>query len=219
MTMRAAPCEPDLRYELEANTMGFRVVCGVDEAGRGPLAGPVVAASVILPPGKTIPGVRDSKTLTEARRAELYRKITGAARDYGIGAADVDEIERLNILRATLLAMKRAVENLRRLRPDIIIVDGGNTIPVDIPQWTVRRGDAVCHCVAAASIIAKHTRDALMREYHRKFPEYGFDRHKGYGTRRHRDMITAFGPCPIHRKTFAPVQQCLLEMRDGAEES
>ncbi len=185
---------------------GFRRVCGVDEVGRGPLAGPVVAAAVILGEGADVPGLDDSKRLPPRRRAELVPRILEAARAVGIGEASPAEIDRLNIHRATLLAMVRAVQALP-LRPDFLFVDGRHTLPLDLPQEALVQGDRRCLAVAAASVLAKEHRDALMRDLARKYPGYGFDRHKGYPTAAHREALRRLGPCPIHRTTFRWVAQ------------
>lgn len=186
-------------------------VGGVDEAGRGPLAGPVVAAAVVLAPAQRIDGVRDSKRLAEARREALFDVIRGAAIDWAIGVAEVEEIDRLNILHASLLAMRRAVEGLRSAPPRLRV--DGNRAP-ELPGYagaieTVVGGDGLCPAIGAASILAKVSRDRAMRRLDRRYPQYGFARHKGYPTRQHRLALERFGPCPAHRRSFAPVRRCL----------
>ncbi|MEW6201224.1 MAG: ribonuclease HII [bacterium] len=199
-------CKPDQSFETAAYLMGFRAVCGVDESGRGPLAGPVVAAAVVFPTGCVVKGVNDSKKLTPSNREIFKERIIAKCLDYGIGVVDVDDIEQLNILGASLEAMRRAVCSLKHIQPDLLLIDGIHRIHMKIPQSAIRRGDAVCHSIAAASILAKCHRDDLMREYHTSYPEYGFNRHKGYCTRRHLEMIRRCGILPIHRKSFAPVR-------------
>ena len=190
--------------EEEAKQAGFDLVAGVDEAGRGPLAGPVVAAAVILPAGFDIAGVRDSKTLSPEARERLFDRITEGAAAVGVGLCDHAEIDRMNILRASLLSMSRAVDALC-VRPGFLIVDGKFKAPLDIPQRAVIRGDALCVSVAAASIVAKVTRDRMMEDFDRRYPGYGFCRHKGYGTAEHLAALSARGPCPIHRLSFKRV--------------
>lgn len=190
-----------LYYEKEAAARGFRAVCGIDEAGRGPLAGPVYAAAVILPPDCVIEGLNDSKKLTEARREQLFDVILEKAVACGIGCADEKEIDTLNILQATYLAMRRAVEALP-VPCDYAMVDGNRMPPLDVPGETIVKGDAKSASIAAASVLAKVSRDRVMRQYHEQYPAYGFDGHKGYGTRAHYAALEAYGPCPIHRMTF-----------------
>jgi ribonuclease HII len=192
---------PTLQYESELNARGVRFVAGVDEAGRGPLAGPVVAAAVILPEGLSIPGVDDSKKLTAARRDALYEVILASAMAVGTGIVGHEEIDRINILQATFRAMHQALAALS-ITPGHILVDGNRFAGTGIPFTTIVDGDALSHSIAAASIIAKVTRDRLLCDYDRLYPAYGFARHKGYGTAQHRAAITALGPCPIHRRTF-----------------
>jgi len=177
-------------------------VAGVDEAGRGPLAGPVFAAAVILPPGYELNGLRDSKTMSAAARLRLRDAIVQDAAAYGIGWADVAEIEELNILHASLLAMRRAVLNLP-VTPDTLIIDGNMLIPgLQIPQIAVVKGDSVCRSIAAAGILAKVSRDEFMAKLHEQYPVYGFDRHAGYGTPEHIEILKKHGPCPAHRREF-----------------
>ncbi|GAB4262776.1 ribonuclease HII [Deferrisoma sp.] len=183
-------------------------VCGVDEVGRGPLAGPVVAAAVILPPGAELPGLDDSKRLAPGVRAALVPRIREVALAVGIGECSPEEIDRWNIHRATLRAMCRAVQDLG-MTPDHLLVDGIHRLPLSLPQETLVKGDARSWAVAAASVIAKEHRDALMVEYGRRYPGYGFEDHKGYPTRAHREALERLGPCPIHRRTFRGVKELL----------
>ncbi len=180
---------------------GFDCICGIDEAGRGPLAGPVCAAAVILPRGLEIPGLNDSKKLTDKRRRALYDIIVTEAEAYGVAFASEQEIDTVNILQATFLAMERAVEAMV-VRPDLALVDGNRKPPLCLPVKTVVKGDSLSANIAAASILAKVTRDRLMEQLDETYPQYGFAIHKGYGTRRHYEALTQFGPCPIHRRSF-----------------
>lgn len=195
-------------FENQARQSGYSRIAGLDEAGRGPLAGPVVAAAVVVPPSFAVAGVNDSKKLSDKKRSTLYDEIFEHADGVGVGVADEDEIDRLNILRASLLAMARAVSNLP-LAPDHLLIDGTFRIDSELPQNAIPKGDARSISIAAASIIAKVTRDRLMMQYHREFPAYGFDRHKGYPTRAHREAIEIHGCCAIHRKTFKGVKEHL----------
>lgn len=189
------------KYEHICNDEGFELICGVDEAGRGPLAGPVCAAAVILPVDLEIEGLNDSKKLTEKRREALYDIITEKAIAYGIGFATEQEIDEINILQATFLAMQRAVEQLS-VTPDMVLVDGNREPALQIPVKTIIKGDSLSANIAAASILAKVTRDRLMVEQDALYPQYKFAVHKGYGTRAHYAAITEHGMCPIHRRTF-----------------
>ncbi|MGD0275576.1 MAG: ribonuclease HII [Syntrophales bacterium] len=189
------------RFEKEAYQKGCRIIAGVDEAGRGPLAGPVVAAAVILPPGYENNNVKDSKRVPENHREKLYEILQEDALSFAIGVVEACVIDEINILQATLLAMKEAVENLQ-LVPDIIFVDGNKRIPVGHTQRTIVNGDNLSISIAAASIIAKVSRDRIMEMYHRQFPQYNFARNKGYGTSEHREAIHRYGVCKIHRKSF-----------------
>ena len=180
---------------------GCRYVCGVDEAGRGPLAGPVCAAAVILPAGIEIPGLDDSKKLSDKRRRELFPVIKEAALAYGIAFADEKEIDSINILQATFLAMERAISNLG-IKPDIALIDGNREKDFGIAVETVVHGDSLSASIAAASILAKVTRDDYMLEMAESYPGYGFEIHKGYGTKAHYAALLEKGPCPIHRMTF-----------------
>ncbi len=186
----------------------IRCTAGVDEAGRGPLAGPVVAAAVVIPPHLRIKGLRDSKLLTAKQREQLYEVITSEAISYGVGIVGPREIEKYNILQATLMAMQEAVLNLK-LEPDLLLVDGAHTIPLPIPQRTIIKGDSRCLAIAAASIVAKVTRDRLMVEYHHHYPQYNFARHKGYPTKEHKEAIRRYGCCEIHRRTYKGVKEYL----------
>ncbi len=190
-----------LLYEKEAKNKGFVNICGVDEAGRGPLAGPVCAAAVILHDNQIIEGVNDSKKLTEKKREVLFEVIKNEALDYSIAFSTVEEIEEINILNATMLAMKRAVDGLNT-KVDYALIDGNRFPPIDIQGEYVIKGDAKSMSIAAASILAKVSRDRLCYEYAEKYPEYGFDKHKGYGTKAHAEAILKYGPCEIHRLSF-----------------
>lgn len=187
--------------ENELIDQGYKSICGVDEAGRGPLAGPVCAAAVILKPNDIIEGVNDSKKLTEKKREMLYDIIKERAVSYSIAFATVEEIEELNILNATMLAMKRAVEGLS-VPADYAIIDGNKTPKLQIPCNYVIKGDAKSMSIAASSILAKVTRDRLLLEYAEQYPEYQFEKHKGYGTKAHREALLEYGPCPVHRLSF-----------------
>ncbi|MBQ3638109.1 MAG: ribonuclease HII [Clostridia bacterium] len=181
----------------------YGVVCGTDEAGRGPLAGPVVAAAVVLPEGLTIPGLDDSKKLTEKKREALYDVILREAAAYGIAESSPEEIDRINILAASLLAMRRAVEQVRRtIEPGIVLVDGNRPTEFGIPCRTVVKGDGISQSIAAASVLAKVTRDRLMTELDLRYPAYGFAEHKGYPTKEHKLAVYEFGPSPVHRRSF-----------------
>lgn len=188
--------------EAEARKKGFRLIAGVDEAGRGPLAGPVVAAACSIPEGIYFPGINDSKLLLAAHRETLYHQITShPAVHFGIGIVDHVAIDRINILQATFQAMREAVSQMRET-PDCLLVDGPHTFTNEIPSQAVIKGDRRCQMIAAASIIAKHQRDQIMIAYDAEYPQYGFAAHKGYGTERHRVALAKYGPSPIHRLTF-----------------
>lgn len=190
-----------LLYENEAYEKGYQYVCGVDEAGRGPLAGPVCAAAVILPKGLIIEGVNDSKKLSEKKREVLFDVICNSALAYSIAFAEVDEIEEVNILRATMNTMRRAVEGLN-IKADFAYIDG-NTMPLlEIDGECIVKGDAKSMSVACASILAKVSRDRLMLKYAEEYPQYSFEKHKGYGTKAHIEALKEYGPCPIHRMSF-----------------
>lgn len=195
-------------------------VAGVDEAGRGPLAGPVVAAAVILGDGATIQGLADSKQLTAARRDYLYGQITEQSRAWAVGMASVAEIDQLNILQATLLAMRRAIEQLA-ITPDLVRVDGPWVPVTQCKVEAIIGGDRLVPAISAASIVAKVTRDRIMLTYAERYPAYGFEQHKGYGTRQHLQALQRWGATPIHRRSFAPVRRVLTQTADlsGASES
>lgn len=190
-----------LEFEKEALAKGYKSVCGVDEAGRGPLAGPVCAAAVILPEGVIIDGVNDSKKLSEKKRESLFDVIKEQAMSYSIAYATVDEIEEFNILNATMLAMRRAIDGLD-IKADYAMIDGNKIPPIDIDAECIVKGDAKSMSIACASILAKVSRDRLLYKYAEEYPMYGFDKHKGYGTKVHREAILKYGPCPYHRKSF-----------------
>jgi len=197
-----------MRHERELRLAGFRRIAGIDEVGRGCLAGPVVAAAVILPERHRIKGLRDSKVLTRLRREALYEQILDRAEAVGLGVMEVEVIDRINILQATKLAMGEAVA---RLSPaaDHLVIDALSLPYVDLPQRPIIDGDAISASIAAASIVAKVTRDRICTEYDRRYPAYGFAVNKGYGTRRHYDALTAEGPCAWHRRSFAPIRMLL----------
>jgi ribonuclease HII len=193
---------------LRESGLAAGLLAGVDEAGRGPLAGPVVAAAVMLDDRAPIRGLADSKVLTRRARERLSEEILAKALCCRIALASVDEIDRLNILQATLLAMQRAVEGLR-LRPHLVVVDGNRPPLLPMPVRTIVQGDAKVACISAASILAKVHRDRLCAELHVEHPEYGFDGHKGYATKQHLEALRTYGPCPQHRRSFAPVRDAL----------
>ncbi len=190
-----------LYYEITAYENGYNLVCGVDEAGRGPLAGPVCAAAVVLPKGLILEGVNDSKKLTEKKREALFDVITEQALDWSVAFATVEEIEEINILNAAMLAMKRAVEGLKN-PVDFAIIDGNRKPPLEIDCEAVVKGDAKSMSVAAASILAKVSRDRILRQYAVDYPQYGFEKHKGYGTKVHVEALKKYGPCEVHRPSF-----------------
>lgn len=192
---------PDYEYEARAAENGYTAVCGVDEAGRGPLAGPVCAAAVILPQGLVIEGLNDSKKLSEKKREMLYDKVTENALAWSVAFASEAEIDEINILQATFLAMKRAVEGLP-IKADYALIDGNRMPPLDINGETVIKGDSLSMSIAAASIIAKVTRDRLMLEIDKEYPQYLFSQHKGYGTALHYEMLEKHGISPVHRRSF-----------------
>lgn len=191
----------DYSIENEYREKGFNIICGVDEAGRGPLAGPVYAAAVILPSDCVIEGLNDSKKLTEKKREALFDEIKYKALAYGIASADEKEIDEINILNATFLAMKRAINSLS-VKPDLALIDGNQKPHTDIEEVTVIKGDAKSMSIAAASVLAKVSRDRFMLEMAEKYPQYEFARHKGYGTKLHYEKIAQYGVCDIHRRTF-----------------
>jgi len=197
-----------LKFEKLLYAAGYRFVAGVDEAGRGPLAGPVVAAACILPPKFDLPGLKDSKKLTEKKREFLSQMIQQQALAYSFGMASVAEIDLLNILQATKLAMKRAIEKLP-LTPDYILVDGRDNLDIQLPHKPIIDGDSLSASIAAASILAKVARDKIMCDLHQLYPQYSFDLHKGYCTKLHLTEIEKYGPCPVHRKSFAPIKDMI----------
>jgi len=205
--------EDKLKYERRALQQGFQAIVGIDEAGRGPLAGPVVAAACHISPGVRIEGIEDSKKLTPAKRVRVYRDLIEHSEVlFGIGIVDAEVIDQINILQATIMAMLTSIENIP-IEPDYLLVDG-MTLPVSIPCEKIIKGDSLSLSIGAASIIAKVTRDALMHEYDERFPEYGFGKHKGYGTKMHMDALKEFGPCPrVHRESFEPVRRALHALK------
>jgi ribonuclease HII len=198
--------EPIDLFETEARSRGYRAVAGLDEAGRGPLAGPVVAAVVILPRKCRLDGVNDSKIVPEPERERLYTEILRKAFGVGLGLATAAEIDALNILQATRLAMSRALDSLK-VPPDFLLLDAVSLPFVRLPQRPIIKGDSLSVSIAAASILAKVSRDRLMRDYHRRFPDYNFQAHKGYGTPEHLKLLAEHGPCELHRRSFRPVVQ------------
>ena len=197
-------------FEKQALQTGYRSVAGIDEAGRGPLAGPVVSAAVILSLDFAVPGINDSKKLTPRKRDLFFDIIMEQALAVSTGIATVEEIDTINILQASLLSMVRAA-NALSLEPDFLLIDGKFTIDSPVPQQAIIKGDARSISIAAASIIAKVTRDRIMKTLHDQYPQYGFDRHKGYPTALHKTAVMNFGPCPVHRKTFKGVKEFFPE--------
>jgi ribonuclease HII len=201
------------RFEHKAITQGYKIIAGVDEAGRGPLAGPVVSAAVILPHDFSCVGINDSKRLSEKKRNALFPIIKEQAIAVSTGISSHQEIDQINILQASLLSMKRAVENLSKppefLHPDFLLIDGKFTIDMNIDQAALIKGDSRSISIAAASIIAKVTRDAMMKALHKIYPQYNFIQHKGYPTKAHKQAILKYGPCPVHRQTFKGVKGIL----------
>ncbi len=195
-----------LFFEAMARRQGYQAVAGIDEAGRGPLAGPVVAAAVILPEHFDLPGLNDSKQLSEKKRNELYPLIHEQAIAVGIGVSRADEVDQINILQATLKGMARAVARLS-VSPDYLLIDGITPLPTLVEQKTLKKGDSRSLSIAAASVVAKVVRDRIMVAYDRLFPEYGFAGHKGYGSQKHRDAVAKYGPCICHRRSFAGVKE------------
>ena len=191
----------DYSYEIMAHENGYKVVCGIDEAGRGPLAGPVFAAAVILPENYSHPVLNDSKKLSEKKRDAVYDDIIKDALSYSVGIATEEEIDEINILNATFLAMKRAVEGLN-IKPDFAYIDGNQYPKTGVKEETIVKGDGKCISVAAASIIAKVSRDRFMLEIDKQYPEYQFSKHKGYGTKLHYEMIEKYGVSKVHRRSF-----------------
>ncbi|MDV6328792.1 ribonuclease HII [Idiomarina sp. PL1-037] len=198
---------------VEQSKQGEKVsmICGTDEAGRGPIAGPVVAAAVILDPDNPIEGLNDSKKLSEKKREKLSLEIKEKALYWSIAQSDPDEIEAINILWASMKAMQRAVEALP-LKPDMVLVDGNRVPELNVPAKAIVGGDASEQCIAAASILAKVERDRQMLKWHELYPQYEFDKHKAYGTKKHLELLEKYGPCPIHRKGFNPVKRLLANL-------
>lgn len=208
--------EPTDLFETEARRCGYRLVAGLDEAGRGPLAGPVVAAAVILPRRCQLAGLNDSKQLTEMERERLYDEIRQRAVGIGVGQASEREIDAMNILEATRLAMRRAIQALPAM-PDYLLLDAIELSAVSLPQRAIIKGDTLSMSIAAASVIAKVTRDRLMGDYHRQYPQYNFQAHKGYGTAEHLRMLAVHGPCAIHRRSFRPVGEAAPAAEQGVK--
>ena len=194
------------KYETDLLQKGYRYIAGTDEVGRGPLAGPVMAAAVILAPDTFFPGLNDSKKVTPAKREELAAQIKEKALAWQVVSSSVEEIDRINILQASLLAMNKAINSLST-QPEFVLVDAVTIPGMKIPQLPIIRGDSLSASIAAASVLAKVTRDELMRAYSKEYPEYGFEQHKGYGTAEHMEAIRSYGPCPIHRRTFLKFMQ------------
>lgn len=192
------------QYDESLRKKGYLRIAGIDEAGRGPLAGPVVAAAVVFSKSIKIEGLRDSKKVPEKEREILYSEVLRFSEDFGVGIVGHEEIDRLNILRATRLAMQYAVEDLSK-PPDILVIDALSLPSIPIRQVSIIKGESISASIAAASIVAKFVRDKIMMEYHRQYPQYNFEKHKGYSTKEHLDMIRLYGPCPIHRKSFQRV--------------
>lgn len=202
-------CTP-LDFEIFAKHRGYNAIAGIDEAGRGPLAGPVIAAAVILPETFDLPGLTDSKKLSAHKRQELYPLICRQARAFAIGLSSVELIDRINILQGTLIAMQLAVARLK-IPADYLLVDGISKIPLSTPQLTIKQGDSRSLSIAAASVVAKVVRDRMMCVFAQHYPQYGFAEHKGYGTAAHLAAIARFGPSPLHRKTFRGVREYVTE--------
>ena len=195
-----------MEYEAKAARQGFRNISGVDEAGRGPLAGPVVAAAAIFSPNIDIVDLDDSKKLSPKKREELFLEIKERATTYGVAVIGHRIIDEINILQAARLAMKQAVDQLNPI-PDLLLIDGNQKIESTLDQWAIVKGDSKSLSIAAASVLAKVTRDRIMDDYHKLYPQYEFNRHKGYGTKLHRALIQEYGPCPIHRSKFKGVSE------------
>jgi len=208
--IKSAEVPPIFLYD-EQIRQKHPVIAGIDEAGRGPLAGPVVASAVILPGGVVIQGTRDSKKISENRRRTIFWEIVNNAIAVGVGIAEAALIDRINILQATRCAMKLAVEDLG-VRPDVLLIDAVKLADIDIRQQSIIRGESVSASIAAASIVAKVVRDDIMLDYHERYPVYGFMEHKGYSTQKHIECINAYGPCPIHRKSFRKVSDAPIHL-------
>lgn len=200
--------------DIDIDLSGYRLVAGVDEAGRGPLVGAVVAAAVILDAQQPIDGLNDSKKLSASKREQLAEQIKSRAVGWAVCSVEADEIDRINILQASLLAMKRAVESLPEA-PDFALIDGNKLPQLNCEAAAIVKGDARAEAIAAASILAKVERDAQMQALHLEYPQYEFDRHKGYPTRAHMALLQRHGPCPQHRRSFAPVRRALLELAES----
>jgi len=198
---------PDFTYETKCLEQGFLLIAGVDEAGRGPWAGPVVAGAVILDETNIPLGLNDSKKLSEKKREALFQPIYDTSL-VGVGIVDAAKIDEINILQATMLAMELAIKNLSD-QPDLALIDGNRSPNIIMPSQAIKKGDAKSLSIAAASIIAKVTRDRIMHKYDKKFPQYGFAQHKGYGTAQHSHALNQHGPCVIHRMSFAPIKKLL----------
>ncbi len=198
---------PNLKQEKNLWQLGYKLIAGVDESGCGPWAGPLVAAAVILNPEKRIKEIRDCKLLTEKVRNRLYKKIIKEAIDVNFALIKSDEIDKIGVRKASIKAMKNALEKLK-IKPDFVLSDAFS-IEIDLPQKAIIKGDQICLSISAASIIAKVKRDELMEGLHKKYPRYGFDRHKGYGTRLHQEMLKKYGPSKIHRKSYKPIKDIL----------
>lgn len=214
MLFPSLPSQPKDFFEKLYCGRGYRQIAGLDEVGRGPLAGPVVAAAVILPPKGIGEELFDSKKIPAKKRELLSELILSRALGVGIGVVGQEEIDRLNILEATLEAMALAVGNLL-IPPDFLLIDGLHGLKLSIPQKPIRKGDQLCNSISAASIVAKVTRDRMMMEYHERYPQYNFARHKGYGTTEHRQAIEKFGVCELHRKTFRGVKEHIEKVAGG----
>jgi len=196
---------PHTKEERALKAKGYKLIAGIDEAGRGPLAGPVVAACVILPFHRKIKGVKDSKLMTAKAREKAYEEILGKCHDFGVGIVDHEIINTIGIYKATKLAMERAVQDLKKVAPDHLLIDA-MAIGAEIEQKAIIKGDLTCYSIAAASVLAKVVRDDIMREYHKLYPDYRFDLHKGYSTKLHQAKLKEHGPCPIHRVNYEPVR-------------
>ncbi len=196
-------------FEDEVRAQGYQTIAGIDEVGRGPLAGPVVAAAVVLPPGKIIKGLNDSKKLSPKQREKFFHLILEQAQGVGIGIVEAAEIDRSNIWRATQKAMAEAVTKLPTY-PDFLLIDGKFPLPLPLAQKVIIKGDQRCQSIAAASVIAKVTRDQIMLHYHETYPQYNFARHKGYATKEHLAALRRYGCCPVHRQSFKPIYQVAL---------
>lgn len=207
-TTRSKRKGPSWQYEQEASAQGAKRVAGIDEAGRGPLAGPVVAAAVILPPSPSLADLNDSKLLTATHRESLFHLVKEAAVGFGIGIVASETIDKINILQATRLAMVRAVQKIDP-PPDYLLIDGPLSLDFNVPQEALIKGDQLSFSIAAAAVLAKVTRDRIMVELHEKYPQYGFDSHKGYATKAHKEAIRRYGPSPVHRKGFRGVCEYL----------